>query len=86
MKSWQRIGAVRKCGLCGVRFERGAVLLAISGGSWTKWRCTGCAGEKPPADIPPLAEITREQTMTRISALRSSLPFDFKAAQTGERE
>lgn len=49
-------------------------------------RCAACAGEPLPVDLPPLAERRPIVPMGHIRTGGHVLPFDYKAAQAGERE
>lgn len=81
----------RRCGSCGGTIDRGAPMLSIEvladgyALSAPKLRCPTCAGEPVPCELPDLpVHVSIEPTpLTRLGALVSSLPFDYKQAQAG---
>ena len=93
MRTWARVRLATACGGCGAIVLTGApmLLLTMPGLTTPKCRCAACAGEAPP-ELPPLADhpvrspTPARPAFTKLGALTKTLPFDYKSAQSGERE
>jgi hypothetical protein len=96
MKAWQRASRAWVCGSCANIFDKGTpqLLIYVPLVKDPKRRCQTCAGEPVPADLPDRAPITTVPTGTTPALPFASVgsmakqvkPFDYKAAQSGERE
>lgn len=91
MRRWVRAPFPLICGgPCARLLQRGDPMLELQAPEWSrpKIRCESCAGEKPPADLPPLVERTPIQPTATMLPLRAvtGLPADFKVAAAGDRE
>lgn len=91
MKTWRRVSEYTVCGGCGAIVATGTpmVIFDVPGVKTSRRRCQACAGEAPP-DLPPVMERAAihptERSFTKVGALTKALPFDFKAAASGERD
>jgi hypothetical protein len=90
MRTWRRAVIGLRCGSCGAAIAIGApfVEFAIAGLARRKVRCPACAGDRVPADLPPLP--TRPAPawapLVPIPVGAHVLPLDWKARSAGERE
>lgn len=90
-RTWRRATALTKCGgPCGGFISRGQPVFELRSPEWTtrKVRCSGCAGEPVPADLPPLVEKAPIQPTAivragRLPFARFETPADFKMAAAG---
>ena len=90
MRTWRRAFTDERCGLCRREIAKGDPLLElkIAAIQAPKLRCPMCAGYPPPDDLPPLAEQV-PMPVTPFAHIRTgvgALPFDFRRAQSGERD
>ena len=92
MRIWERNPAGTKCGGCGLQMAIGAprqVITPDASRSMKRkfYRCQKCGDEPAPADLPPLTsrQVAIEPTPL-VRAGMVKLPFDYRMAQTGERE
>lgn len=89
-KAWKRFPLPVRCGSCWGVISKGEPVLEYellaSESRRRLMRCTACAGERVPADLLPLVESVSAVTPRMKRTGEIALPFDFKRAQSGERE
>jgi len=96
VREWARASVDTVCGGPHATFtliRKGDPVLVLKGpgygreaAGFRKVRCVKCAGPAP-ADLPPLEEHTVTiRPMLHLRSGAGALPFDYKAAQAGERE
>lgn len=88
-RAWVRCAVETSCGRCTRRIFVGDAMFVIAAGTWRKRRCEFCAGEPTPSDLPALTvhpEVTDLAPNLPARFLASSLPFDFKRGQGGDRD
>lgn len=86
MRTWVRTPLDRRCGgPCQDTIPKGSPMLLIRPATLGRdlVRCVRCAGDTPPADLPPLVErsIPTFEPQPLVRAGTVKLPFDFKLAQ-----
>lgn len=87
-RTWTRALRPMRCGSCGAELARGVPIQQIRFERIKVTRTRGecCAEGKPPADLPALIEHQAIQSSKLTPRLATSLPLDWKARATGERE
>ena len=86
-RTWMRLRLALECGSCRRLIGVGepALEVRLDGVTWERLRCVTCAGEPPPADLPPLVPLPVVAPVPKPRRPTPGvLPLDVKARQFPE--